>query len=418
VAQDPELWGIIIQHIDVIRGVIRDDITVLDSSFQFVLEHPDLLDTSDKHRYFTTRQTAKIDRSSALRIKVRRDHILNDSLLRLQNVPAEKLKSRLVIQFEGEPGIDQGGLTKEWFNEVAQEIFAGNFGLFKLTPNRRSSQPLAASSELNKDHGRYFEFAGRIVARAMIEGIPIQAHLTTAFLKQILGRAPTLRDLEESDPVVYNSLVWLQEHPIDEENEMFFTTGVNEITNREIELKPNGAEIRVTEENKTEFVALMVQNLLHDRFADQLSSFCNGFYSLIPIQDIQFFTPSELDLVICGVPEISAEDFKQHLAFIWPYDSSHPVIQRFFNVFTRWDMERRGKLLFFMTGSSQVPLGGFKTLKDAGLPITIEPGGSRDRLPESHTCSNVLNLPEYEAEDEMESKLLFSMYECGTFENV
>jgi E3 ubiquitin-protein ligase HUWE1 len=297
-----------------------------------------------------------------------------------------------------------------------REIFTGNFGLFEPTPNRRSSQPLAASADLHDGDCRYFNFAGRIVARAMIEGIPIQAHLTTAFLKQILGRPPSLRDVEESDPVVYKSLVWFQEHPITDDDELFFSAGVDEITNRDIELKPNGAQIRVTEENKAEFVARMVQNLLHDRFADQITAFCQGFYSLIPLEEIKFFTPSELDLVICGVPEMSTDDFRENCEFMPPYHSGHPVIQRFFNVLSRWDMEKRGKLLFFMTGSSQVPLGGFKMLKDARVPLTVQPGGPRDRLAAAHTCSNILDLPEYETEEEMEGKLLLSIYECASFE--
>jgi E3 ubiquitin-protein ligase HUWE1 len=250
----------------------------------------------------------------------------------------------------------------------------------------------------------------------MIEGIPIQAHFTTGFLKQILGCPPSLRDVEEVDPVVYNSLVWMLENPIDEASELFFSGGVDEITNRDIELRPNGAQIRVTEENKQEFVARMVGNLLHDRFADQIRAFCEGFYSLIPIDEMRFFKPSELDLVICGLPEISVEDFRQNCQFETPYHSAHPVVRRFFHVFESWDMETRGKLLFFMTGSSQVPFGGFRVLKDAGVPLTIQPGGSGNRLAAAHTCGNVLDLPEYESEEELEAKLLVSIYECDSFE--
>jgi hypothetical protein len=64
-----------------------------------------------------------------------------------------------------------------------------------------------------------------------------------------VARPGVAADVEESDPFVYKSLVWLQEHRI-------------------------GAHIRVTEENKAEFATRMIQNLLHDRFVDQITAFC------------------------------------------------------------------------------------------------------------------------------------------------
>lgn len=40
------------------------------------------------------------------------------------------LKQRLRIQFEGEEGIDAGGLTREWFVILSKEIFNPNYCLF------------------------------------------------------------------------------------------------------------------------------------------------------------------------------------------------------------------------------------------------------------------------------------------------
>lgn len=68
--------------------------------------------------------------------------------------------------------------------------------------------------------------------------------------------------------------------------------------------------------------------------------------------------------------------------------------------------------MLFLTGSSQVPLSGFKYFRDIGKPITISPGGNKERLCVAHTCFNTLDLPEYETEDEMNEKLILSIQEC------
>lgn len=58
----------------------------------------------------------------------------------------------------------------------------------------------------------------------------------------------------------------------------------------------------------------------------------------------------------------------------------------------------------FLTGSSQIPVNGFKEKN-----IKIAPGGDKNRLCVAHTCVKTLDLPQYETEDKMNSKLLRSI---------
>ena len=71
----------------------------------------------------------------------------------------------------------------------------------------------------------------------------------------------TLKDLESIDPEFYNSLCWIRDNNIEEcDLEMFFCTDF-EILGKisEVELKPDGKNIQVTEENKEEYVNMMMQ---------------------------------------------------------------------------------------------------------------------------------------------------------------
>lgn len=43
------------------------------------------------------------------------------------------LKKKLKVTFVGEPGLDMGGLTKEWFLLLIKQIFDPDYGKWKLS---------------------------------------------------------------------------------------------------------------------------------------------------------------------------------------------------------------------------------------------------------------------------------------------
>jgi hypothetical protein len=69
---------------------------------------------------------------------VRRQRLLQDSFRRIskwcKNGP-RLLKRRLRVTFDGESGIDSGGLTKEWYLEVTSRMFHPDLCLFKPLEN-------------------------------------------------------------------------------------------------------------------------------------------------------------------------------------------------------------------------------------------------------------------------------------------
>ena len=65
-------------------------------------------------------------------IPCRRDHLFEDSYDVIMNVGnVEKLKSRLYVKFQGESGLDYGGLAREWFYLLSHEMFSPYYGLFE-----------------------------------------------------------------------------------------------------------------------------------------------------------------------------------------------------------------------------------------------------------------------------------------------
>lgn len=71
-----------------------------------------------------------------------------------------------------------------------------------------------------------------------------------------------------------------------------------------IELKPGGADVPVTEENKKEYVDLVVEYRISKRVQEQFEAFMSGFNELIPQELINVFDERELELLIGGMSEI------------------------------------------------------------------------------------------------------------------
>lgn len=71
-----------------------------------------------------------------------------------------------------------------------------------------------------------------------------------------------------------------------------------------IELKPGGADVEVTEDNKKDYVDAVVEYRISKRVREQFEAFMSGFNELIPQDLITVFDERELELLIGGMSEI------------------------------------------------------------------------------------------------------------------
>ena len=102
------------------------------------------------------------------------------------------------------------------------------------------------------------------------------------------------------------------EHAVSELGyDLTFSTEVQEFGVTEArDLKPNGSNITVTEENKMEYIRLVCQMKMTGAIRKQLNAFLEGFYDIIPKRLISIFNEQELELLISGLPNIDIDDLK------------------------------------------------------------------------------------------------------------
>ena len=93
------------------------------------------------------------------------------------------------------------------------------------------------------------------------------------------------------------------------------------------------------------------------------------------------------------------------------YEKTDQVIEWFWQCIRSWPAERKSRLLQFTTGTSRVPVNGFKDLQGSDGPrrFTIEKSGDPAGLPRSHTCFNRLDLPPYTDYESLETKLIYAI---------
>lgn len=350
-------------------------------------------------------------------IKVRRNNIFEDAYQEIMRQTPEDLKKRLMIKFDGEEGLDYGGVSREFFFLLSHEMFNPFYCLFEYSAHDNYTIQINPNSGINPEHLNYFKFIGRVVGLGVFHRRFLDAFFVGALYKMMLRKKVVLQDMEGVDADVYNSLKWTLDNSIDGVLDLTFSADderFGEVVT--LDLKPNGRDIEVTDENKKEYIDKYTQWRIVDRVQEQFKAFMDGFNELIPEDLVTVFDERELELLIGGIAEIDIEDWKKHTDYRG-YQESDEVIQWFWKCVSEWDNEQRARLLQFTTGTSRIPVNGFKDLQGSDGPrrFTIEKAGESQQLPKSHTCFNRVDLPPYIGYDSMKQKLTLAVEETIGF---
>uniref|UniRef100_A0A7S0HI01 HECT-type E3 ubiquitin transferase n=1 Tax=Hanusia phi TaxID=3032 RepID=A0A7S0HI01_9CRYP len=403
------------QHRHTLNMYIRQDKTLLHSvAFSPLVRYPKLLDFDNKKHYFRSelKKRTVSQRYNSIRINVRRDYVFEDSFHQIVLRKPDELKGRLTVTFNGEEGVDAGGLTREWYLILSKQMLNPDKALFIHSANGLTYQPNPAST-IQPDHLKYFKFAGQIVGKAIWDEQLLDSHFTLSMYKHMLNQPIEYTDVESIDPEYFRNLGWMLNNDITDILEETFSIVREQFGEMlTIDLKPNGRNVPVTEENKHEYVQLVAEQQMTKGIKEQIDAFKEGFHQLMPPDLISIFTCAELELLMCGLPTIDVQDLRLNTEYTG-YTRESPQIQWFWNIVQALSQEDLARLLQFVTGTSQVPMDGFKALRGMNGPqkFNIHRCGDKKRLPSSHTCFNQLDLPEYSSEEELSRYLLSAVRE-------
>ncbi|XP_041717860.1 NEDD4-like E3 ubiquitin-protein ligase WWP1 isoform X1 [Coregonus clupeaformis] len=355
---------------------------------------------------------------SHVKITVSRQTLFEDSFQQIMALKPYDLRRRLYVIFRGEEGLDYGGLAREWFFLLSHEVLNPMYCLFEYAGKSNYCLQINPASTINPDHLSYFCFIGRFIAMALFHGKFIDTGFSLPFYKRMLNKKLIIKDLESIDPEFYNSLIWIRDNNIEECSlEMYFSVDMEilgKITSHD--LKPDGSDLLVTEENKEEYIGLMAEWRFSRGVEGQTKAFLDGFNEVVPLQWLQYFDEKELEVMLCGMQEVDLQDWQRNTVYRHYTRNSKQIIW-FWQLVKEVDNEVRLRLMQFVTGTCRLPLGGFAELMGSNGPqkFCIEKVGKDTWLPRSHTCFNRLDLPPYKSFEQLKEKLLFAIEETEGF---
>ncbi|OCT98166.1 ubiquitin-protein ligase E3B [Xenopus laevis] len=377
-------------------------------------------------------------------ITIRRSRMLEDGYDQLRQLSQNAMKGVIRVKFVNdlgvdEAGIDQDGVFKEFLEEIIKRVFDPALNLFKTTSSGDRLYP-SPTSYIHENYLQLFEFVGKMLGKAVYEGIVVDVPFASFFLSQLLGHHHSIfyssvDELPSLDSEFYKNLTSIKRYDGDI-GDLGLTLSYDEDVMGQLvchELIPGGKSMPVTNENKISYIHLMAHFRMHTQIKNQTVAFINGFHSIIRPEWIRMFSAPELQRLISGDnAEIDLDDLKKHTVYYGGFHGSHRVIIWLWDILANdFSSEEKAMFLKFVTSCSRPPLLGFAYLKppfsircvevsddqDTGDTLgsvlrgffTIrkkEPGG---RLPTSSTCFNLLKLPNYSKKGILREKLRYSI---------
>lgn len=186
-----------------------------------------------------------------IQLRIRRSHLVHDSLSEIA-AHIGQLKKSLRIKFEGEDGIDSGGLRKEWLMLLTNQLFHPDFAMFESDEDSKLCWPSGASALL--DLKKEFFLVGIVIGLSVYHQATIELPLPLACYKRLINAPVGFADLVALKPALARGLKQLLDYKEDDLEEVFCRTFVGEMEQFgeviEVDLVPGGKNIPVSKSNR------------------------------------------------------------------------------------------------------------------------------------------------------------------------
>ena len=345
-------------------------------------------------------------------IKICRENCLEESIKEIEKV---NLWKEVKISFNGEVSYDAGGLFREWFIILIEELEKKEMKLFEKSECDEISYIFHRN--LNKDSFwsfKYFKFIGKLMAKSIIDNITINLSFNSLIYKLILEEKIKFEDLKNIDTYLYSSLLSLKNMKPEDLDlmEIYYTYQYEDSNGKLItdELIEGGEDIKVT--NIDDYIDKRI-NYMVKKAKVLVEHIQEGLFAYIPKYIIKSLNSYELELLICGRPFIDVNDWKQNSIYKGKFTKSSTCVKWFWEEIFKLDQENLRRFLQFSTGSSRVPINGFQNLESNRGEIakyclnSVPYNKNGNNFIRAHTCFNRLDVPVFKKKDEVHDAIQF-----------
>jgi len=259
-----------------------------------------------------------------------------------------------------------------------------------------------------------YEMIGVLFGLAVYNNVLLDVRFPMAVYRKLLGLPLGLEDIADAE--LRRGLKQLLDYEGDDVEDIFClsfeVTWMELGEERRLDLKPDGANIPVTKENREEYVLRYVSWILVDSIKSQWEAFESGVMRIMEDASLDLFLPEELELLVVGSGVLDFNALESNTKYEGGYTAESEVIKNFWLFVNNAPKETQVQLLKFATASTKAPIGGL-----GKMPFIIQRAGpDSGLLPTSHTCFNTLLLPDYGSDyEKLESNLGRAILECEGF---
>ena len=331
-------------------------------------------------------------------ININRDKLIESSIEELSKV---NLYREIKVKFKGEEEGDAGGIMREWLTSLFKEFQKPENKLFIKADTKDYSIKVYNDKNYSKNKLKIFEFIGKIFVLALLNDLTINSCFNIYIYKIILDEPVELEELFFIDSEIYHSIQKLKNLQDFSNLELYFAENEkNEVGDVNVlNLILDGANVPVNKENMEYYFQKKIEYIMNkDR--DYINHIKKSLFSYIPESLIKIFSANELELMLNGTPFIDVTDWIENTEYEG-YSPSDEIIINFWDIVKELPQEKLSRLLQFSTGSTRVPVGGFKSLQSNRgniAPFSIYKmeyeKGKRNYI-KARTCFNRINLPNF-----------------------
>ena len=331
-------------------------------------------------------------------ININRDKLIESSIEELSKV---NLYREIKVKFKGEEEGDAGGIMREWLTSLFKEFQKPENKIFIKAETNDYSIKVYNDKNFSKNKLKIFEFIGKIFVLALLNNLTINSCFNIYIYKIILDEPVEIKDLIFIDSEIYHSIQKLQNLENFTNLELYFAENEKDEKGNvnSINLILDGANVPVTKENMDFYFQKKIEYIMN-KDKPYINHIKKILFSYIPESLIKIFSANELELMLNGTPFIDVSDWIENTDYEG-YSPSDEIIINFWDIVKELPQEKLSRLLQFSTGSTRVPVGGFKSLQSNRgnlAPFSIYrleyEKGKRNYI-KARTCFNRINLPNF-----------------------
>ncbi|KAK9450260.1 uncharacterized protein V1518DRAFT_372191 [Limtongia smithiae] len=388
------------------------------------------------------------------KVRISRTQLLQSTIRVLKS--CDTASGILEVEYFDEVGTGLGP-TLEFFANASLEFASKSLHLWRDDDSDPSSKYAFSKQGLfpapmstfaaNMDNGKkileMFSIFGKFVGRALLDSRRLDIQLNPMFF--LVSRndfVPALHFVGDIDEQLAKSLNKLQEI-VKQKQLILGNSSLSDVEKKaqlcqismdgisieslaldftlpgypDYELIEDGANVDLTIENVELYIERTMDALMGSGVEKQLSAFRTGFSSEFAYRALEAFLPSELVAMCGGSDEAwSLQTLFNNVKADHGYTMSSITIHNLLEIMADFTRDERRSFLSFVTGSPNLPIGGFRALSPAFTIVCRqhEPPLKPDHyLPSVMTCANYLKLPDYSSKEILKRRLLFAMHEGG-----